>query len=132
LLRYRTYPLVNRKKRHDPSVTDKLASYAKRKKDSVEENSDRSEPIAVLDFLRSFKESDDHNQVGEDTAARLMPYLFKGTAKDEYRSYLREVPASKPLCPYMVPYLLEMCTSDDELAKAYHMAVTDRQLENED
>jgi hypothetical protein len=32
----------------------------------------------------------------------------------------------------MVQYLLETYTSEDELAKAYHMAVTARQRENED
>jgi hypothetical protein len=46
-----------------------------------------------LDFLRSFRESADHNQVGEGAAARLMPYFLKGAAKEEYRSYLKEVPA---------------------------------------
>jgi hypothetical protein len=132
LLSYRTYRLVNRNQRYDPSVTAKLASYAKRMKHSLEEKFDGSEPIAVLDFLRSFKESADHNQVGEGAAARLMPYFLKGSAKEEYRSYLKEVPASKPLYPYMVQYLLETYASDDELARAYHMAVTARQRENED
>ena len=132
LLSYRTYRLVNRNQRYDPSVTAKLASYAKRMKHSLEEKFDGNEPIAVLDFLRSFKESADHNQVGEGAAARLMPYFLKGAAKEEYRSYLKEVPASKPLYPYMVQYLLETYASDDELAKAYHMAVTARQRENED
>jgi hypothetical protein len=32
----------------------------------------------------------------------------------------------------MVQYLLETYASDDELAKAYHMAVTVRQRENDD
>jgi hypothetical protein len=41
-------------------------------------------------------------------------------------------PASKPVYPYMVQYLLETYAKDDELAKAYHTAVTARQRENED
>jgi hypothetical protein len=85
-----------------------------------------------LDFLPSFKESADHNQVGEGAAALLMPYFLKCAAKEEYRSYLKEVPASKPLYPYMVQYLLETYASDEKLAKAYHMAVTARQRESED
>jgi hypothetical protein len=132
VLSYRTYRLVNKNQRYEPSVTAKLASYAKRIKHSLEETFDGNKPIAVLDFLRSFKESADHNQVGEGAATRLMPYFLKGAAKEEYRSYLKEVPASKPLYPNMVQYLLETYASDDELAKAYHMAVTARQRENED
>jgi hypothetical protein len=61
-----------------------------------------------------------------------MQYFLKGAAKEEHQSYLKEVPASKPLYPYMAQYLLETYASDDELAKAYHMAVTVRQRENED
>jgi hypothetical protein len=68
-------------------------------KHSLEETFDGNEPIAVLDFLRSFKESADHIQVGEGAAARLIPYFLKGAAKEEYRSYLKEVPASKSLYP---------------------------------
>jgi hypothetical protein len=132
LLSYRTYRLANTSQRYDPTVTAKLASYAKRMKHSLEEKFDGNEPIAVLDFLRSFKESGDHNRVSEGAAARLMPYFLKGAPKEEYRSYLKEVPASKPLYPYMVQYLLETYASDDELAKAYHMAVTARQREGED
>jgi hypothetical protein len=93
---------------------------------------DRSEPIAVLDLPRYFNESADHNQVREGAVARLMPYFLKGAVKEEYRSYLKEIPASKPLYPYMVQYLLESYATDDELAKAYHMEVTARQRENED
>jgi hypothetical protein len=86
-------------------------------KHSLDEKFEGSEPIVVLDFLRSFKESADHNQIGEGATARLMPYFLKGAAKEEYQSYLKEVPASKPLYPYMVQYLLETYASDEELAK---------------
>ena len=88
-------------------MTAKLATYAKRMKHSLEEKFDGNEPIAVLDFLRSFKETADHNKVSEGAAARLMPYFLKGAPKEEYRSYLKEVPAGKPLYPHMVQYLLE-------------------------
>jgi hypothetical protein len=52
-----------------------------------------------LDFLRSFKESADNNQVGEGAAALLMPYFLKGAAKEEYPSYLKEVPAREAALP---------------------------------
>ena len=132
LLSYRTYRLANTSQRYDPTVTAKLATYAKRMKHSLEEKFDGNEPIAVLDFLRSFKETADHNKVSEGAAARLMPYFLKGAPKEEYRSYLKEVLAGKPLYPHMVQYLLDTYASDDELAKAYHLAVTARQRDNED
>jgi hypothetical protein len=46
LLSYRTYRLVNKNQRYDPSVAAKLASYAKRMKHSLEERFDGNEPIA--------------------------------------------------------------------------------------
>jgi hypothetical protein len=132
LLSYRTYRLVNKSKRFDPTVTAKLPSYAKRMKHSFEEKFDGTEPIAVLDFLFSFEETADHNRVSEGAATRLMPYFLKGAPREGYRSYLKEVSASKPLYPYMVQFLLETYAGDDELAKPYHMAVTARQRDNED
>jgi hypothetical protein len=97
----------------------------------LEVNCNGSEPTAVLDFLRYFKESADHYHVVEGAAASLMPYFLKEAAKEEYRIYLKDVPASKSLYQHMVQYLLEMYASDDELAKAYHMVVKARQRQNE-
>jgi hypothetical protein len=90
---------------------------------------DGYEPIAVMDFLRSLKESGDHNTFGEGVVARQMPYFLKGAAEEEYLSYMKKVPASKPLHPYTVQHMLETYANDDEVAKACHMDVTIRQRE---
>jgi hypothetical protein len=38
--------------------------------------------IDVLQFLRTFNEAADHNRVSEGAAARLIPYILKGIAKE--------------------------------------------------
>ena len=69
-----------------------MAVYAKSLGQTLEEKFDGDEPIAILEFLRSFKESADHNRISEGAAARLLPYFLKGSAKEEYKSYLKRGP----------------------------------------
>jgi hypothetical protein len=132
LLSYLAYRLSNLSQRYDTSVAAKLATYAKRLSHSIEEKFDGSEPIAILDFLKSFKEAADHNCVSEGAAARLLPYFLTGLAREEYRSAMKELPSNWSMYPRMVQRLLETYASDDELAKAYHIAAMARQREHED
>ena len=129
---YRSYRLVDRSQRYDPSVTAKLAVFVKRLKHAIEEKFGGEEPIEVLQFLRTFKEAADHNRVSEGAAARLIPYFLKGIAKEGYRAQLGDVPAKMPKYPFMVQYLLETYAVDEELAKAYYAAASARQIEGED
>jgi hypothetical protein len=89
------------------------------------------DPIEILGFLRTFKESADHNEAGEGAAAHLIPFFLTGTAKEVYRDQLDEVPPGMPAYPYMVHYLLETYALDDELAKAYMAVTTAKQAEGE-
>jgi hypothetical protein len=73
LVTCRSYRLVDRSQRYDPSVTAKLAVFVKRLKHAVEDKFGGEEPIEVLQFLRTFKEAADHNLVREGAAARLIP-----------------------------------------------------------
>ena len=132
LVSYRSYRLVDRSQRYDPSVTAKLAVFVKRLKHAIEEKFGGEEPIEVLQFLRTFKEAADHNRVSEGAAARLIPYFLKGIAKEGYRAQLGDVPAKMPKYPFMVQYLLETYAVDEELAKAYYAAASARQIEGED
>jgi hypothetical protein len=50
---YRSYRLVDRSQRYNPSVTAKLAAFVKRLKHAIEEMFGGEEPIEVLQFLRS-------------------------------------------------------------------------------
>jgi hypothetical protein len=82
LVSYRSYRLVDRSQRYDPSVTAKLAVFAKRLKHAIEETFRGEEPIEVLLFIRTLKEAADRNPVSEGAAARLIPYFRKGIAKE--------------------------------------------------
>jgi hypothetical protein len=132
LVSYRSYRLVDRSQRYDPSVTAKLAVFVKRLKHAIEDKFGGEEPIEVLQFLRTFKEAADHNRVSEGAAARLIPYFLKGIAKEGYRAQLGDVPVKMPKYPFMVQYLLETYAVDEELAKAYYAAASARQIEGED
>jgi hypothetical protein len=75
LVSYRTYRLVNRSNRCDAAVTGRLSAYLKRLKHAIppDDRFSGDDPIEILGFLRTFKESADHNEVGEGAAARLIP-----------------------------------------------------------
>jgi hypothetical protein len=132
LVSYRSYQLVDRSQRYDPSGTAKLAVFVKRLKHTIEEKFGGEEPIEVLKFLRTFKEAAGHNRVSEGAAARLIPYFMKGIAKEGYRAQLGDVPVKMPKYPFIAQYLLETYAVDDELAKAYYAAASARQIEGED
>jgi hypothetical protein len=129
---YRSYRLVDRSQRYDPSVTAKLAVFVKGLKHAIEVKFGGEEPIEVLQFLRTFKETAVHNRVSEGVAALLIPYLLKEIAKEGYWAQLVDVPLSMPKYPFMVQYLLETYTVDEELAKAYYAAASARQIDIED
>jgi hypothetical protein len=131
LVSYRTYRLMNWSDRYDAAVTGKLSAYLKRWKHAIspDDRFSGDDPIDILGFLRTFKESADHNEVGEGAAARLIPYFLTGTAKEGYRTQLDEVPPGMPAYPYIVQYLLETYALDDELAKAYMAVTTTKQAE---
>jgi hypothetical protein len=130
LVSYRSCRLGDRSQRYDASVTATLAVFVKRLKHAIEETFGGEEPIEVLQFLRTFKEAADHNLVSEGAAARLIPYLLKGIAKEGYRAQLGDVPATMQIYPSMVQYLLKTYAVDEELAKAYYAAASSaRQIE---
>jgi hypothetical protein len=110
---YRSYLLVDRSQRYDPSVTAKLAVFVKRFKHAIEDKFGCEEPIEVLQFLRTFKEAADYIRVSEGAAARLIPYFLKGIAKEGYRTQLGDVPVSMTKYPFMVQYLLETNAVDE-------------------
>jgi hypothetical protein len=81
--------------------------------------------------MRTFKEAEDHNELSEAAAARLIPFFLMGAAKEGYRAHLDEAPPVSPTYPYMIQYLLETYTLDYELAEAYIPVTTANQAEKE-
>jgi hypothetical protein len=85
---YRTYRLVDRNQKDDPSGLERLCIFLKRLKHEIEETFGGEVSIEVLHFLRTFKEAAEHNRVSEGAPARLITYFLKGIAKEGYRAQL--------------------------------------------
>jgi hypothetical protein len=128
---YRSYRLVYRSQRYDPSVTGKLTVFVKRLKHAIEETFGGEERIEVLHFLRTFKESADLNRVSEGAAARLIPYFLKGPAKEGYRDTTRGRPGVDAEVHVHGP-VYQTYTVDEEIEKAYYATASARQIEGED
>jgi hypothetical protein len=89
------------------------------------------EPIEVLVFLRVLKEAADYNELPEAAAARLITYFLVCIAKEGYLAHLDEAPLCFPTYPYLVQYVLETYSVDDELSRAYMAVTTSKKAENE-
>jgi hypothetical protein len=133
LFSFSFYRLSNRSNPYDVSVTGKQSSYLKKMKHTIpqEDCFNGDEPIEMLSFLRVFQEASDHNELSEAAVARAILYFLTGAAKEGYLTHLNEAPSSIPTYPYMIQYLLETFTVDEEVARAYMAVTTAKQAENE-
>jgi hypothetical protein len=92
LVSYRSYRLENTSQRYDGTISRRLAPLIMGIRHSVEDKFTGADPIEILDFLRSFKESADHLDVSEGAATRLFPYFLDGLARERYRTHLTRAP----------------------------------------
>jgi hypothetical protein len=69
-----------------------MSTYLKRVKHAISPddrfNGDGS--IEILAFLRTLKDAEDHNELSEAAAARLIPYFLTGADKEGCRAHLDE------------------------------------------
>jgi hypothetical protein len=81
LLSYRTYRLADLTQKVDGAAHNRLSSLLRQLKYHLEEKFSGDPAIKVLDFLKSFREAADINDVSEGLAAILLPYFLEGKAK---------------------------------------------------
>jgi hypothetical protein len=83
-------------------VSGKINAQLKRLRHYVDYKFSGDPAIQVPDFLRSFQEAADLNEVSEAAAAVLLPYFLEGRAKSGLSSRMKHIPASMPKFPAAV------------------------------
>jgi hypothetical protein len=86
----------------------------------------------VLDFLRSFKEAADLNEVSEAAAAVLLAYFCEVRANSGLSSRMKHIPASIPKLHAAVHCLLQSCATEAVIAAPCQNVFTARQSVEED
>jgi hypothetical protein len=86
----------------------------------------------VLDFLMSFKEAADLNEVSEAATAVLLPYFLEGRANSGLSSRMKHIPASMPKFPAAVQWLLQYFATEAIIAASYQKVFIARQSVEED
>jgi hypothetical protein len=132
LVSYRTYRLVNTSQLSGIAVSGQINSQLKRLRHYVDYKFSGNPAIQVLDFLKSFKEAADMNEVSEAAAAVLLPYFLDGRAKSGVVSRLKHIPASMPRYPAAVQWLLQSFATETVISNSYHKVFTARQTVDED
>jgi hypothetical protein len=88
--------------------------------------------IHVVDFLCLFKESCDFNDINEDAAALIIPYLLDGRAKSGLASRMKNIPPSMLKYPESVQYLLQSLATEGVTYAACQRVSTAKQILEED
>jgi hypothetical protein len=140
VLSYRSYRLENTSHKYNARVSAKITSLYKKMKHSFGDtlfNGD--DPIAVFQFLSSFKTACDHNAVSEGAAFYLFQYFLSGQAKQEFRAYsgsskLNPMEGSGHLYLYAeaVQWFLTTYAREAVLADAYRDVTAIKQKADED
>ena len=92
-----------------------------------------STPVAILGFLRSFRNNTVHNGISEGAAPFILPYFMDEPARHRYETQMGLWLEDRvDLYPRMVNWLLKTYADDDELRKAYQEIQNIRQSEEED
>jgi hypothetical protein len=85
-----------------------------------------------LDFLKSFREAADINDVSEGFAAILLPYFLYGKTKAFLATMFKRLDAKVPRYPAAVQWLLQSFASEAIIAAAQQRVYAARQAVDED
>jgi hypothetical protein len=132
LLSYRHYRLANTTQRADAAISGKLNSQLKRMKYHIDTKFSGDPAIQVLDFLKTFRDAADMNELSEAAAAVLLPYFLEGKAKTGLATRMKRIPAAMPKYPAAVQWLLQSFASETIIAAAHQRVYTARQALDED
>ena len=105
---YRHYRLKNTSSKYDGRVAGRLSRQVRAMQHTfLTEKFSGQDPILVIEFLRGFRDSADHNEVSEGAAARLMPYFLEEPARTAVRDCLSQWNTQKkpPLFPRLVSWM---------------------------
>ncbi len=78
---FQTYRLTNRSQAYDSSVSARISSWTKRMSHSFQTDKfTGSDPIRIINFLKSFRDAANHNNAPEEAAGHVLPYFLEGPA----------------------------------------------------
>ena len=132
---YRHYRLLHTSGRYDSRVAGRLSRQVRAMTHTFRvEKFTGEDPIRILEFLRNFRDSANHNMVSEAAAARLMPYFLAEPAASEVNARLSqwETDTKPPLYPRLVAWMLKEYATPRVLRDAYSAVVTLSQDAQED
>ena len=132
LVSYRAYRLADMSQTAGTVMSGKIYSHLKRLRHYVDYKFTGDPAIQMLDFLKSFKEAADINEVSEAAAAVSLPYFLDGRAKSGLSSRMKQIPASMPKFPAAVQWLLQSYATEAVIAASYQKVFTARQSGDED
>jgi hypothetical protein len=132
LVSYRTYRLANTIQKTIAAVSGKLNSQLKQLRHYVYYKFTGDPAIQVIDFLRSFKEAADLNEVSEAASAVLLSYFLDGRAKSRLSFRMKHIPASMPKFPAAVQWLLQSIHTKAVIAVSYRKLFNACQMAGED
>ena len=79
---YRHYRLKNTSLKYDGRISGRLSRQVRVMQDTfLTEKFSGEDPILVIEFLKEFRDSADHNEVSEGAAARLILYFLAEPAR---------------------------------------------------
>jgi hypothetical protein len=104
---YRSYRLADTSQNANAVVSGKINVQLKRLRHYADYKFSGDPAIQVLDFMRSFQEAADLNEVSEAAAAVLLPYFLEDRAKYGLSSCMNHIPACMPKFPAAVLWLLQ-------------------------
>jgi hypothetical protein len=120
LLSYRAYRLADLTQKVDGAAHNQLSSLLRRLKYHLEEKFSGDPAIKVLDFLKTFREAADINDVSESLAAIILPYFLEGKAKAGLSTTVKRLDAKVPRYPAAAQWLLQSFASEAIIAAAHH------------
>jgi hypothetical protein len=116
----------------DGAAHNWLSSLFRRLKYHLEEKFSGDPAIKVLDFLKSFREAADINDVSEGLAAILLPFFLDGKTKACLSTRFKRLYVKVPRYPAAVQWLLQSFASEAIIAAAHQRVYTARQAVDED
>jgi hypothetical protein len=132
LISYRSYRLADSSQEVESHATGRVNGHLKKLKHHLDYKFSSEPAMQVLDFLRTFQEAADLNEINEGVAVLILPYFLEGRAKAGLASRLKQVAASMLKFPATVQWLLQSHATETILAAACQKVFTARKLPEED
>jgi len=122
VMSYRRYRLNDVNSVLDTEVSRNLGIWIRRLRHQMERNIfDGKRPVAILNFLASFKKALDGERIPEAGALQILPHFLDGSPKDIYEGMMDDANAGCggfSTWPHAVQFLLESYATNENIQQA--------------